>query len=560
VTGKTYSDGTPAVTYSFDKAGRRAGMTDGQGTQSRTYDLAGRLTNVTRGTDIFEYRYDPKGRLTGRTLPDKSVDILTYNPDDQLTAVAGSPFPLLGAAPTVLSPTTFTYDLSGRLTETKYPNNWKQVKTLDKLGRATKILVLDQNGVAKNGKLYTYDKVGNITKIQGSSPNLQSGAAYSVPYGNPGTPFAGTPVTNAFTYDNAGRLTEACLGVQPCGTGTTTVTATGTATKYKYTYDKVGNRVREDRPSQTITQTYNLDDQPVTQTAGTTVFTPTFDAAGNQTSNGAANGTGLATTAPSASAPWLPGSRPKLFTYDAENRLKTSDVPSPRSGRNLTTAYGYDGDGNRLKANVTFAGSTFLTDPAPSNTPTNPGVRTLAGTGYATSFVFDINRQLPTVVAERNPDGNQFRRYVYGNDQTGTAPVGLIAQMLPASSPRVVALAGDVIGSITDVAEPTVPGWNYTYEPFGSGIYATPFSASANGIEQPFRFTGEYLDHTGLYSLRARDYDPTTGRFLQTDPLDVAEPSTGQSTYVYGANNPLINTDPSGYVPTGTTSTTTIPR
>jgi RHS repeat-associated protein len=145
----------------------------------------------------------------------------------------------------------------------------------------------------------------------------------SVYAANPGTPVQGQAVTNTYKCDKAGRLTEACLGVQPCGTTATTVTAAGTATKYTYTYDKMGNRTREVRPSQSISQTYDLDDQPVTQT----------------------------------------------------------------------------------NAGVTF---------------------------------------------------------------------------------------------------------------------------------------------TRLYSLRARDYDPTTGRFLQTDPLDIAEPSTGQSTYIYGANNPLTNVDPSG--------------
>jgi hypothetical protein len=57
----------------------------------------------------------------------------------------------------------------------------------------------------------------------------------------------------------------------------------------------------------------------------------------------------------------------------------------------------------------------------------------------------------------------------------------------------------------------------------------------------------------------------TTGRqgarevFLQTDPLDQAEPSTSQSTYIYGTNNPLINTDPSGLAPCDSGGVPTVP-
>ena len=37
-------------------------------------------------------------------------------------------------------------------------------------------------------------------------------------------------------------------------------------------------------------------------------------------------------------------------------------------------------------------------------------------------------------------------------------------------------------------------------------------------MPQPFRFTGTYLDPTGLYTMGARSYDPHLGRFTQPDP------------------------------------------
>jgi RHS repeat-associated protein len=62
----------------------------------------------------------------------------------------------------------------------------------------------------------------------------------------------------------------------------------------------------------------------------------------------------------------------------------------------------------------------------------------------------------------------------------------------------------------------------------------------------PIRFAGQYLDTTGLYNLRARQYDPTDGRFLETDssPPPASTPSAG--TYVYAGDDPTFGTDPSG--------------
>jgi RHS repeat-associated protein len=64
---------------------------------------------------------------------------------------------------------------------------------------------------------------------------------------------------------------------------------------------------------------------------------------------------------------------------------------------------------------------------------------------------------------------------------------------------------------------------------------------------QPFRFTGEPRDGTGLTYLRARYYDPSLGRFMSRDSL-VGFSTSPQSLnqYVYVANNPATSVDPSG--------------
>ncbi|MFF9378121.1 RHS repeat-associated core domain-containing protein [Streptomyces griseoluteus] len=43
-------------------------------------------------------------------------------------------------------------------------------------------------------------------------------------------------------------------------------------------------------------------------------------------------------------------------------------------------------------------------------------------------------------------------------------------------------------------------------------------SGDSASVDQPFGYTGAYLDWSGLYKMGARYYDPTLGRFTQPDP------------------------------------------
>lgn len=74
-----------------------------------------------------------------------------------------------------------------------------------------------------------------------------------------------------------------------------------------------------------------------------------------------------------------------------------------------------------------------------------------------------------------------------------------------------------------------------TYSAFGTPLEATNTSS-------PFLFAGRPWDsETGTYNNRARQYDPTTGRFLSEDPL------AADNLYRYGNNNPGSFTDPTGW-------------
>jgi RHS repeat-associated protein len=56
-------------------------------------------------------------------------------------------------------------------------------------------------------------------------------------------------------------------------------------------------------------------------------------------------------------------------------------------------------------------------------------------------------------------------------------------------------------------------------------------------------YGGQYQDaESGMYYLRARYYDPSTGQFISRDPLV----STTRQAYAYVADNPLNGADPTG--------------
>jgi RHS repeat-associated protein len=88
--------------------------------------------------------------------------------------------------------------------------------------------------------------------------------------------------------------------------------------------------------------------------------------------------------------------------------------------------------------------------------------------------------------------------------------------------------------------------WTWSYEPFGS--VRTETKASGNQPENFMKFTGEYLDPTGFYHLRARHYDPAVGRFLRPDPVDSGVGAALVSAYAYSECRPTVLSDPSGMV------------
>jgi len=106
--------------------------------------------------------------------------------------------------------------------------------------------------------------------------------------------------------------------------------------------------------------------------------------------------------------------------------------------------------------------------------------------------------------------------------------------------------------------------WEGEYGPFGELVSVT------GALDQPIRFPGQYADEeTGYYYNYYRDYDPTLGRYIQSDPIGImldnfspdmivaesmgavelpydVDPGYINHSYAYVDSNPLVYSDPNG--------------
>jgi len=186
------------------------------------------------------------------------------------------------------------------------------------------------------------------------------------------------------------------------------------------------------------------------------------------------------------------------FSYDQANRLTSATVGG------VTTTYAYDGDGKRISSTVG---------------------------GTTTRYVYDVGLGLPVLL----DDGTQKYVSVAG---------GLACSVNKTSSAPSI-YHTDGLGSVQAITDST----GSVVQTYQTDEFGVPTQAQA-ASPQPFGYTGEQVDPTGLVYLRSRTYDPTAGRFLQRNPLPGFISSiTAINRCSYTQDNPVSLVDHTGLSP-----------
>lgn len=279
------------------------------------------------------------------------------------------------------------------------------------------------------------------------------------------------------------------------------------------------------------------------------------------------------------------GSIVSFIETDRASRVKSAGSfdPSPENPLGDMHQYSYDKTGNRLTWNtIPFTNRSFVYAADSHHlTTANKIARTYDPNGNTTSigdrsFVYDASGRMSQAkvngVVEMNyaynPFGQQVARYIAGqttvslHDEAGhwigdyDATGRPIRQVVWLDDLPLAALDGDAIRDIqTDhlgtprlvvdrTTDKAIWSWAVTGEAFGSNAPNEDVDKDGNKYVFDMRFPGQRYDAvTGLFQNGWRDYDPASGRYIQSDPVGL---TGGASTYAYVGNNPYVKTDPEG--------------
>ncbi|WP_275472452.1 RHS repeat-associated core domain-containing protein, partial [Pseudomonas citronellolis] len=258
----------------------------------------------------------------------------------------------------------------------------------------------------------------------------------------------------------------------------------------RYGYDAVGNRTEKsatrlaDGESLQDSYRYASDSNRLTALNGHTV---TSDAAGNLLQDRAS----------------------RLLGYDAQGRLANVRIDGQEVAQ-----YRYNAHGQRIAKLTTQGFTTYLYGPD--------------------------GQLLGEAAYDRNGQPRREQYYLW-LDRLPLATLGTAYddQGHP-GNPRVLYLHSDHLDTPRLASDDDQRlAWQWQSDAFGNGQPSSPDNTVVN-----LRFPGQYYDaESGLHYNYFRDYDPQTGRYVESDPIGL---NGGLNTYGYVRSNPLVYVDPLG--------------
>lgn len=521
-------------TASYTYSGKKHVVSDPAGdTTTHAYDAADRLWKVTNAEgQTTEYLYDPLGRLRQKIEPGPELaEEHLYTPNGLKASVADANGNL----------TQYAYDGLDRLSVKTFPDssfehysyddadNLMQKRTrsdqtiiygYDALNRLTSKTLAGSQIIT-----YTYDLTGLMEDVTDSRGTLHHD--YDNALRLTGVLYPGGR-TVGYAYDANGNKTRITY---PNGSYVTyeydemnrlvEVLQDGATSLAHYSYDDLSRRIGLTLGNgNTLGYAYQPDDDleglSLTHNGGTVQFSFVTDGIGIVTQVGVDDFRFVYRPSPGLSNTYsindlnqytAVGGTP--FSYDANGNLASDGVNS----------YTYNIE-NRLVASTTPAGAvTYSYDPL--------GRRIEKVVAGNTTEYLHAGHQ---VLVEYNGAGQELRRYVYGinidEPLCMIAPSGTYFYALDGL--RSAIALSDTAGDLQEI---------YAY-----GVYGEPNGSSLLG--NPYLHASRAHDaETGLYYYRTRYYDPSVGRFLQTDPAGFAG---GMNLYEYVQNNPTNFVDPWG--------------
>jgi RHS repeat-associated protein len=418
---------------------------------------------------------------------------------------------------------SYSYGTNGKLLSLTYPSGNRINYSYDASGRVnnltlnpsnsnggtdvgTTIILLDQIAYAAFGAVQSWVWGNN----SGTSPNVYArtfdldGRVLTYPLGDLNGAIPG--LLRTVTYDAASRI----VAITHSGNSEAAnydqnftydgldrlISFSNSTGAQGFAYDASGNRTQLTLGANSYANSISPSSNRLSATTGPVpAKSNSFDAAGNLSSDGTIS-----------------------YTYSDRGRLKST------VNGGVSSSYLYNGLGQRVSK---------------------------TGTVVPTGGNFYVYDEQGRLLGEYDSNGAVLQETVY----LGDMPVTVLKQTWN-GSPAIVATAvyyiyADHINTPRVIIDSTTNNivWNWmATDPFG---LAQPDEnpSSAGGFTYNMRFPGQYYDkETNLHYNYYRDYDPQTGRYVQSDPIGLAG---GINTYAYVMGNSVSYTDPFGLWPFG---------